>query len=771
MKTDRSKVSVLQEVEQKNTMNRVREILLAIFLLAGILLSCRPVSDSIFCLLAAFVVGVVVIVVRNITEKNRLYIVGVVAFALTSPLSTQGFLDLLNKFITLWNLRFGTDMICFATRSSAQTGAVCLWGVIAIPLAAFLVTQIGQRHFSGPVFLILVAMFINFVLGRTQSMWSVMFLIIGVIWMNVTYTTAGRRFGIRGYLTLAGILALGLSLLAMSEGYKSLGSMERFKQQVAECLEEIRYGKDTLPRGDFREESGLLSGSEVTLKVKMDTPQELYLRGFVGGEYLGDHWATLPVQDYQGDNEGILRWLKNEQFEPVKQYAAYEKITADVVGIDPEYTQVEVENVGACRKYLYLPVSATGWTKTEGKTVKDWQIQSRRLLGTSSYYFRITGQDPTLDTEIAAGWLDNVAKEEQKQYRDAEAVYHSFVAENYTEVPEDMKDLVKETFFPENEDEDMNLGDLTGRIRKILRDETVYAENPQNVPKNKNLVKWFLTEYKEGNAVSYATAAVLAYRTAGYPARYVEGYHLTVEEAQMMTENEETSIDLTTKNAHAWVEVYMPGVGWLPEEVTPGMYVENYTDQIVSGKPSYKVNSTQKDQGPETKSDGNESKQQRKNGQKKEQKTLGGQLERAGAVLLVICYILLILYLILELQRYLRLSHQNKNEKEMDSEAFVEEHLTSIERMLAGNNIFGDYAHPKELWERVAEEFPGITRREYMRTVELIQKVRFGGKELLPYERHTLHCFYDHMVTIWYTESRVFRKMVLRYYYLVEIRK
>lgn len=60
-------------------------------------------------------------------------IVQKIAMAKTTLMSAQGFLDLLNKLITLWNLRFGTDMICFATGNSAEIGAVCLGGIVENP--------------------------------------------------------------------------------------------------------------------------------------------------------------------------------------------------------------------------------------------------------------------------------------------------------------------------------------------------------------------------------------------------------------------------------------------------------------------------------------------------------------------------------------------------------------------------------------------------------------------------------------------------------------
>ena len=104
----------------------------------------------------------------------------------------------------------------------------------------------------------------------------------------------------------------------------------------------------------------------------------------------------------------------------------------------------------------------------------------------------------------------------------------------------------------------------------------------------KDFVTWFLGEHKEGNAVHFATAAVLAYRTLGIPARYAEGYYLNGKLAEQLMEQGADSCQLTQENGHAWAEVYVDGVGWSPVEVTPGFYSEVYA-------PDYLINIRQEE--------------------------------------------------------------------------------------------------------------------------------------------------------------------------------
>ena len=59
----------------------------------------------------------------------------------------------------------------------------------------------------------------------------------------------------------------------------------------------------------------------------------------------------------------------------------------------------------------------------------------------------------------------------------------------------------------------------------------------------------------------------MMFRYYGIPARYVEGYLITPEDAEHMNPGEPYVLDDT--HAHAWVEYYQDGVGWLPFETTP----------------------------------------------------------------------------------------------------------------------------------------------------------------------------------------------------------
>lgn len=82
-------------------------------------------------------------------------------------------------------------------------------------------------------------------------------------------------------------------------------------------------------------------------------------------------------------------------------------------------------------------------------------------------------------------------------------------------------------------------------------------------------IDYFLFESKTGVCTSYATSMVLMARAVGIPSRYVEGF-------AALERDEEGSYVVRDSHAHAFVEAYIPGAGWMTFDPT----VPDYKNQI-----------------------------------------------------------------------------------------------------------------------------------------------------------------------------------------------
>lgn len=66
------------------------------------------------------------------------------------------------------------------------------------------------------------------------------------------------------------------------------------------------------------------------------------------------------------------------------------------------------------------------------------------------------------------------------------------------------------------------------------------------------------------DCTEYSSLLIALSRAAGIPARYIEGLHYF-----------DSSSEVTARTEHAWVEVYLPGVGWTPIDPTLGRSSQN----------------------------------------------------------------------------------------------------------------------------------------------------------------------------------------------------
>jgi transglutaminase-like putative cysteine protease len=101
------------------------------------------------------------------------------------------------------------------------------------------------------------------------------------------------------------------------------------------------------------------------------------------------------------------------------------------------------------------------------------------------------------------------------------------------------------------------LGHLKGPDTEFLYDDTVAPLEGEDA------LYQFLHETKVGFCQQFAVAMATLARALGIPARIAVGY-------QDGTLQDDGSYLVTTKDAHAWVEIRFPTYGWLPFDPTPG---------------------------------------------------------------------------------------------------------------------------------------------------------------------------------------------------------
>ena len=145
------------------------------------------------------------------------------------------------------------------------------------------------------------------------------------------------------------------------------------------------------------------------------------------------------------------------------------------------------------------------------------------------------------------------------QLRSAGTEYPDEVEERYTQLPASTPDRVGDRTERLTANAD-NPYDTARVIEEWLKEEYRYSlevERPEG-----DIADAFLFEMDAGYCTYYATTMVAMLRTQGIPARFVTGY----SPGQQVDDDEWV---VRGSNAHAWVEVYFPGHGWIEFDPTP----------------------------------------------------------------------------------------------------------------------------------------------------------------------------------------------------------
>jgi len=101
-------------------------------------------------------------------------------------------------------------------------------------------------------------------------------------------------------------------------------------------------------------------------------------------------------------------------------------------------------------------------------------------------------------------------------------------------------------------------------IEQFVRENFVYDKKPGRIPWGVDVVDQFLFVTKRGFCIHFATAMAILCRQVGLASRYVVGYREGEE-----VEGEEDRYIVRGRDAHSWVEVFFPGVGWVEFDPTP----------------------------------------------------------------------------------------------------------------------------------------------------------------------------------------------------------
>ncbi len=141
--------------------------------------------------------------------------------------------------------------------------------------------------------------------------------------------------------------------------------------------------------------------------------------------------------------------------------------------------------------------------------------------------------------------------------------------DRYTQIPDTTPQRVLDLAFEITSEED-NWYDKVKAIEEYFSKKAyVYDQFDVPVPEEgEDYVDQFLFDTQRGYCDNFSTSMVVLVRALGIPARWAKGY--TEGEYSRQVDSTYKLYEVSNNNAHSWVEVFFPEVGWVPFEPTVG---------------------------------------------------------------------------------------------------------------------------------------------------------------------------------------------------------
>ena len=196
---------------------------------------------------------------------------------------------------------------------------------------------------------------------------------------------------------------------------------------------------------------------------------------------------------------------------------------------------------------------------TDEPTTGDANEQSKKPLSEESFIRSYGWQDYSWRyTSLYRLEPRTVTKEES-------AYYEKFAMEQYVMPDGEEKSALLDILNAAGIKASGDALETAKAVAAFVRDSGEYSVTPGKVPRGKDFILYFLTENHKGYCVHFASATTALLQALEIPARYTVGYHV-----QIPPELRNKGMPVTKNNEHAWAEVYVLGVGWVPIESTPG---------------------------------------------------------------------------------------------------------------------------------------------------------------------------------------------------------
>lgn len=648
-----------------------------------------------------------------------------VYFAAAYPAIWKGCLLIANSIITKIDRVNLLGILTYDTGPVSNPGVFTAMALVpAILIMSWLIVTFVKHRLFAPVIMLTLPFILAAFYFRATSMPAVALMII--TWAALI-SGASRKAAAWVFLITA-VFGVFVCLVLPYSKYAPSPIIYSARQRIGNAIESLRYNYgikktqiDQLPNGNLKNVKTLSFTDEVVMQVKMQKPSAVYLKGFIGSVYSGSQWSSLPETVYGGNNTGLFEWLAKNQFYPQSQISS-------LCGAKQQsgaFT-LSVHNIALESKYIYAPYEALpveNLSPTNVCYAKDAGIFSSGLVGTRTYSFQMVSPlSSDYGTADLSSWVkDNIGNEKTVQYLKYEATYRAFVYKNDLTVPTGTQKTLQQYFSKETiaSLKNKDTQSVIDFLRKYYLQKFSYSADIKQMPAGSDFIADFL-KTGSGYDIHFATLSVMLLRSAGIPARYVEGYYLPHSYVDIYSETENPTLDVKDSFAHAWAEIYVDGVGWIPAELTPGYYNADKDSSKKTGKDEAVSKKDKNYYSDPENALTNDSADKR---------SLSGKSAESNPLFIVSTAVLLIVIVLAAAAFFIRKAKRERGFYGPDKAKAALRLYVYAAKLLKCDGIKIDRHSAYESSEEISREYDALTGMSFREFLSLVYKARFGPLE------------------------------------------
>lgn len=398
-------------------------------------------------------------------------------------------------------------------------------------------------------------------------------------------------------LCLAGAAALmlaGGSLLSgatAAELMKKAPEVLAFQRETEQNISEMLNGFVTRRNEMIGNRAPRYTGKEMLKVTAAKKPEEdVLLKGFYGTDYRNGSWfcesgkfeeactrAGYSVEEAQKE-------LMQAQYDIIWEYGNSYNYSYVVFGdydfvsdLKDENNEYTVEYTGSRSRYAYLPY-VTDYAEGQGREHLSGDVAVHKAWNQKEFTFS------TWNHSIGLAVIDRMSGMARKNIF---TWYNEFALDAYLEASDQVPwigeyarqvsgndfiynpQLYMNGIYMDAAQVNRDRLNLALTVGAYLQYYQTYSMDLDPLPQGEDPVSFFLMQSRKGYCVHFASAAVQMLRQLGVPARYVSGYAARAED--FVQKGDVYVASVKDRDAHAWAEIYLDNLGWVPVDVTPGI--------------------------------------------------------------------------------------------------------------------------------------------------------------------------------------------------------